>query len=315
MPTIDDLRQKQNLPLHHKIILSKQRIKEWYNKYNGNVCVDFSGGLDSTVLLYLVREIYNNIPAIFINTGLEFPEVIKFAKSIDNIIIGKPEKTFKQIIEEFGWVFPSKDIAQRIYYAKKGGLWAINSLKGLNKDGSISPFKKDRIAKYAFLLDAPFKISDRCCTYIKEKPLAKIHSSEKLFPFIGLLAEESQRRTQAWLRKGCNNYDGKRPSSKPLSFWTKQDILKYVKWHNLKYASIYGDIIKDTNENFKCTGRDRTGCMFCLIGCHLEKRENRRFVEMSKTHPKIYKYCMEQLGMKSILNYIQIACKCKEPLY
>ena len=73
--TIGDLRQKQALPLEAKIIASKQRIKEWYEYWNGDVYVSFSGGKDSTVLLDLVRRVYPDVPAVFSDTGLEFPEI------------------------------------------------------------------------------------------------------------------------------------------------------------------------------------------------------------------------------------------------
>ena len=113
---------------------------------------------------------------------------------------------------------------------------------------------------------------------------------------------------------GCNGFFH-RPSSKPLSIWTEQDILRYIRENDIKIPSVYGDIVEDKNGKLKCTGEDRTGCMFCLIGCHRERGERRRFVRMAKTHPQIYKYCMEQLGMREILDYIHDACKCKEPLY
>lgn len=44
MNTIDDLKILQALPLEVKIMKSKQRIKEWYNYWNGNVYVSISGG-------------------------------------------------------------------------------------------------------------------------------------------------------------------------------------------------------------------------------------------------------------------------------
>jgi 3'-phosphoadenosine 5'-phosphosulfate sulfotransferase (PAPS reductase)/FAD synthetase len=68
-----ELQQLQGLPLELKVLKSKQRIKEWYEHYNGDVYVSFSGGKDSTVLLRMVRELYPDVPAVFIDTGLEYP--------------------------------------------------------------------------------------------------------------------------------------------------------------------------------------------------------------------------------------------------
>lgn len=65
----------QSWDLQHKIQVTTTRIIEWYEHYNGQVYVAFSGGKDSTVLLDIVRRIYPDVPAVFADTGLEFPEV------------------------------------------------------------------------------------------------------------------------------------------------------------------------------------------------------------------------------------------------
>jgi len=69
------LRQMQSLPLEAKIIKSQMRIREWYEHWSGDVYVAFSGGKDSTVLLHLTRQLYPDVPAVFCDTGLEFPEI------------------------------------------------------------------------------------------------------------------------------------------------------------------------------------------------------------------------------------------------
>jgi 3'-phosphoadenosine 5'-phosphosulfate sulfotransferase (PAPS reductase)/FAD synthetase len=125
------------------------------------------------------------------------------------------------------------------------------------------------------------------------------------------MAEESSARTQAWLRTGCNAFDTEKPISKPMSFWTEQDVLQYIKRYNLPYASVYGDIVEDEKTGLlKTTGALRTGCMFCMFGCHLEKEPN-RFQKMKQTHPKIWEYCMKPLdngglGLKEVLEYIDV---------
>lgn len=65
-----DLAQMQSLPLEAKILMAKRRIQEWYDYWDGGVYVSFSGGKDSTVLLHLVRSIYPDVQAVFVNTGL-----------------------------------------------------------------------------------------------------------------------------------------------------------------------------------------------------------------------------------------------------
>ena len=83
--TMNDLRIRQGLPLEAKLAMTKLRIREWVDNYGvDGVYVAFSGGKDSTVLLHLVREMYPDVPAVFSDTGLEFPEIREFVKKFDN---------------------------------------------------------------------------------------------------------------------------------------------------------------------------------------------------------------------------------------
>ena len=68
-----DLKQMQSVPLHGKIVMTQQRIRQWYEHWEGQVYVGFSGGKDSTVLKHIVDSMYDDVPAVFVNTGLEYP--------------------------------------------------------------------------------------------------------------------------------------------------------------------------------------------------------------------------------------------------
>ena len=300
-----ELRQRQSLPLEAKIVLAQQRIREWYDAWDGNVYISFSGGKDSTVLLHLVRELYPDVVAAFSDTGLEFPEIRKHVKTYDNVVWIKPKETFKQVIEEYGYPVISKDVSHRIRYAQKGSQWAIYALDGLEKDGTRreNAFKR-RYMKYKYLLYAPFKISNQCCEVLKERPLRNYERESKLKPYIGLMATESIRRKDAYLQTGCNSFTGKLKSSKPMAFWVEQDVLQYIKQKNIPYASVYGDIVS-TSKGLETTGEQRTGCMFCMFGCHLDKDEN-KFQRMAHTHPKQYDYCINKLGLSEVLDYIGV---------
>lgn len=118
--TLQDLQELQALPLQLKIRLTKQRIREWVNHYGEDgVYVSFSGGKDSTVLLNLVREDYPDVPAIFCNTGLEYPEIVQFVKSFENVEIIRPKKNFRQVIQDYGYPFISKEVSECAYGARK----------------------------------------------------------------------------------------------------------------------------------------------------------------------------------------------------
>ena len=134
------------------------------------------------------------------------------------------------------------------------------------------------------------------------------------------MASESQQRKKNWLRQGCNAFYANYPSSTPLSFWTEQDILHYIKQFDVPYCSVYGNIVPDDEGTLlKTTGCDRTGCIFCMFGCHLEKEPN-RFQRLKETHPRQYEYCIgggeyvdgkwqpskEGLGLGKVLDYINV---------
>lgn len=113
------LEELRALPLERKIQISQTRIIEWYNHYNGNVVVSFSGGKDSTVLLHLVRSIYPDVKAVFSNTGLEYPEIQKHVMRYDNVDIIRPSMRFDEVISLYGYPLIGKEVAEAIYYARR----------------------------------------------------------------------------------------------------------------------------------------------------------------------------------------------------
>ena len=107
-----ELRELQALTLKQKETRSMERIEQFLKTVDEKVYVSFSGGKDSTVLLHLARRVKSTLLAVFSNTGLEYPEIVKFVRAIDNVKIIKPEKSFRRVIEDHGWPVVSKKVSQ-----------------------------------------------------------------------------------------------------------------------------------------------------------------------------------------------------------
>lgn len=302
--------QRKYLPYEVKIKLTETRIREWHDNWNGQVYVSYSGGLDSTVLLHFVRKVLGEtVPAIFCNTGLEFPEIRRFAnKASGNFKEIKPEMNFKDVILTYGYPVISKETAMKIRKLRHGNLSDRYRNYLLNGDerGKLGMLAK----KWQFLINAPFDTSEKCCDVMKKKPFKKYMKETGQVPYIGITQDESFMRSRQYANTGCNVYNVTRIKSQPLGFWTKQDILRHVVENNTEICSVYGDIKQTPCGEYYLTGEQRTGCMFCAFGAHLEKEPN-RFQRMSVDYPAQYNFCMKSvesggLGMQEVLEYVGI---------
>lgn len=321
-----DLKQMQSLPLEAKIIMSKRRIRDWYEWWDGQVYLSFSGGIDSTVLKHLIDSMYTDVPSVFVNTGLEYPEIQRFVSDVKkgrfncfntDVHIIRPQMRFDEVLKNYGYPVASKEVAGYVREAKHSKSPKLREMRRQRlmgeyrrPDGQLSEFN---CKKWGFLLDAPFEVSDKCCDVMKKKPIQEYVKETGRKGIIGTMAGESRFRKQSWIRYGCNMYaEGSKQLSRPLSFWTKQDVLHYIKKFDVPYCSVYGDIqvkppegteegqinaidyLECWNETdiLETTGCDRTGCIFCMFGCHLEKEPN-RFQRLKETHPRQYEYCIK----------------------
>ena len=317
-----DLVRLQALPLAQKVELTKRRIHQWYQVNRGMVYGSFSGGKDSTVLMDLIWQDFPDVPAVFSNTGLEYPEIVSFVKEIaksKNVEIIRPKLSFKQVIDRYGWAVVSKEQSQFIQETRttKSDKLRNTRLNG-NKSG------RGKISeKHKYLLDAPFNISGKCCESLKKNPFKIYEKNTNRKPIVGTMTNESQLRQQSWLANGCNAFNSTRPISAPIAFWTEQDVLQYIKEINLPYCKeIYGEIIEtkqalqmdmfgaeDEQQILKCSKAQRTGCMWCMFGLEHETKANHgenRFTRMKKTHPKQYDCVINKIGGKEVLDFMKL---------
>lgn len=324
--------QRKYLPFDMKLVLTERRIKEWYENWGGNVYVSYSGGLDSTVLLHFVRKVLGEeVPAVFVNTGLEFPEIVDFARKCTGEYVElRPEKNFRQVILDEGYPVISKDTASKVRKLRHGNLSEKYRNYLLNGDerGKFGMLPK----KWRPLVSAPFDTSEKCCDVMKKHPFKTYQKNvaikiyEEVYgrkpkrgediggfipvPFIGTTQDESFRREHQYSKTGCNVYDGTTIKSQPLGFWPKQDVLRYVYENDIEICSVYGDVQKTPCGKYILTGEQRTGCMFCMFGVQNEEEPN-RFQRMQIQYPKRYDFCMRSvdekgLGLKTVLEYIGV---------
>jgi hypothetical protein len=201
--TKEDLRELQALPLDLKILKTKNRIKEFVNYYGGiDYCrVSTSGGKDSTVLWYIVKEIYPEAKGVFCDTGLEYPEIRQFVKTLGDIEFVRPKMRFDEVIKTYGYPVIGKEVADCVYWAKRGNQSRIERLNGTwrDKNGELSMYN---VPKYKPLLDVDFNISGRCCGIMKEQSVYQLHKAT----ITAVMAEESRMRLSAWLKTGCNAF-------------------------------------------------------------------------------------------------------------
>ncbi len=294
-----ELYRLQALPLDEKIAIAQKAIREFVEHFGvDGIYISFSGGKDSTVLIHLCRQLYPDLVGLYSDTGLEFPEIRDFVQTFDNITIVTPKMHHREMLKKCGYPVVSKEQAEWIYRIRSGtSSGAIQkAFYGLNLDGTPTRFKLSEQWKY--LLNAPFNIGSGCCKEMKLKPIAEYVKKTGRVPIMGTTASESALRAQKFLQYGFYNLEGKKAQCTPMSIWTDDDVWEYIRRFNLPYCKIYD------------MGYDRTGCVFCMFGAHLDKEPN-RFQKLQRTHPDLWRYCMKPyddggLGLREVLEFMGI---------
>lgn len=278
----------RNMNLESKIIQSKFLIRQAVDEFGlDKVYISYSGGKDSTVLSHIAKSMYPNILHLFANTTNEYPETIthiKWEKEVNgtNIISVVPKDchgtiwTFKKVVEYYGYPMFSKRVSNafRTYQHALTDRTINNSNEYIQRN-----FKK--YAKYKSL-----PISDKCCDKLKKEPLRRKAKELGLeCAILGILTTESYQRELDWLENGCNVFHIRQDNqSRPLSFWTDDDILEYIKKYNVRISNLYS------------MGYERNGCMYCGFGVQFEPKGQNRYQRLAKTHPTQYNYFIKNFG-------------------
>ena len=300
MNKIIDKETTIDMTLEDKIEFSKSVIREWHKHWNGKVFVAFSGGKDSTVLLHLVRSVFPDVKGVFSNTGLEYPEIMDFAKSHDNVEMVLPRKKFIKVLEEDGFPVTNKQQARKIVRLQKAtkNNFASRRLSLTGYSTSKGTYnRKSRVSdKWMPLAFSDVKITDACCDYLKKDPLKQWKKNNLgMKAFTGLMLGEGSSRDLNLMQRPCNMFDSGDPTSVPLKFWNDKDVYQYASEHGVEICSVYKDY------NLK-----RTGCTFCAYGAEMEDADNNRFTKLRKSHPKQFNVFIHKYGMNKALDYAGI---------
>jgi phosphoadenosine phosphosulfate reductase len=202
MKLLREVEEKVNRPFAVKLDETKEVIRHHLEEFGDKVAVAFSGGKDSEVVLYLCLEINPNIPVVFNNTGVEYPDTVRFIAELEerwnlNLIVTHPEKTFWDCIEQYGFPKSSK---------RKGH------------------------GNKAY-----------CCYWLKEKPmLLAIRENNWLGYFTGETAIESRLRMFAALKGTCLHLKRERVCKiKPILWWTKEEVWHFIHKEGLPINGAY----------------------------------------------------------------------------
>ena len=334
-----EMLQKQRLPYAIKVKMSEQRIRDFIEEcdirgYNYHVSV---GGLDSIVLAHLIERMGYDVPRVSAST-LEDKSIQEVHKEMGCIVV-KPLKSKVKILQEEGFPVLSKKIANKIDTLANPteknktvrhaiitgecgaqGHFATDSkmrlpmtyLKlfgGLDAEGEALGYQKPN-----------FKVSHKCCYYLKEAPCdnwAKEHNS---VPFLGLMASEGGQRADALEENGCNYFGKTTARSCPFAFYYHSDVIHLAVELGVHIPEIYGEVKTSTEPNefgdleYYTTGEQRTGCSMCGFGIQLESRPH-RFDRLYERSPKEWDFWMNhcckhedgtEYGWGEVLDYIGI---------
>ena len=324
----------QNQPYEVKVKRAELRAIEFVEKLDemdmeAHVSV---GGLDSITLLLFLRKIGIDIPAISVSS-LEDKSIQEIHKELGVMPI-KPMKSKVNIIREFGFPVISKKIAGRIDTLQnpteknqtvrhaiitgecgEQGHFAKNSrMKLPQKWLELFAGYENENEGTGYRI-APFKVSNKCCQFLKEDPCNQYAKEHRSAPFLGLMASEGGQREEALVDHGCNYFGKTVIRSAPFAPFLRQDLLQLALDLNVPVPKIYGEIKRKPDGMLYTTEAQRTGCSMCGFGIHMEKRPH-RFDLLRERNPKewefwMYRCCIDQetgekYGWGRVLDYIGV---------
>lgn len=326
---IEMFKIKQALPYDMKLQYAERLAWDFVQKVDAFVSV---GGLDSITLLLFLRSLGINRPAVSVSS-LEDKSIQEIHKEL-GVIELKPVKSKVEVIREYGFPVLSKEIAGKIDCLQRPTARNATVRHAIltGETGEYGGYRKgtrmklpqkwlELFAGYENEREgtnyqiAPFKVSDKCCYYLKEKPCGDYAKQTGMYPMMGLMASEGGRRQKTLMINGCNYYGESTKRSCPFAIFTRQDLLQLALDLKVPVPAIYGEIVRDPEGTLRTTGAQRTGCSMCGFGIQLEKRPH-RFDRLREQNEGEWEYWMnrccidpetgERYGWGRVLDYIGV---------
>lgn len=253
------LAQCFRLDLEGKITLANEVLQTLFEATD-RVAVAFSGGRDSLVALHLALQMKPDVPVVFINTGIEFPETLAYVRQLAK-----------------DWNLNFYEIKPRVNF------WRLAEEQGLPVAGrGNTTFMRDLAEK------AGVKLSNSCCRRMKETPARQFYRKHGIEGVItGLRVRESLMRKLNFADYGALRYSSIYGTlvAWPLYAWTDKDISEYIKVNKLPLNSLYQ------------MGYQRVGCWACLQD--MLHKDSRLFT-LRQHHPKMYEILRKKFGKQMI---------------
>ena len=258
-------------------------IKDTINKYGEDkFYISFSGGKDSTVLHYLIDLALpnNKIPRVFINTGIEYNDIVKFVNDLaskDNrFVILKPTQNIKNVLETYGYPFKSKEHSLKVGRYQCGSRCkSVLNYKNGFENIKYSRFQCPKKLQYQFDSDFTLKLSDKCCYKLKKEP---IHQWEK--ENNKTICLTGMRKSERGQRNHLNciiTRNGKVVKFHPLVVVDNDFENEFVKKNSIELCKLY----------YAPFNFNRTGCKGCPFALKLQEQLD----VMKEFLPNEYKQC------------------------
>ena len=291
------------MSLEDKIDLSLELIDSFFAEHSvEDTYISSSFGKDSLVLIDLVRKNYPETTIVYVDTGIEPDSCVELSEIYDNTIVLYPKKDITQVTKEYGYMIPlGKDKANAIEQVRRNihdgkyDSWRVKQMRG-ERERAMWDYS-DCIP----YLVAPFKISDKCCYWLKKSPINSfMNTSNYKYTFTGVTADESMHRRNSVLKNGFIHKN----TCTPIAHWNLNDILQYIQENNLPLPSCYGEIETDEQGNYYTTLFQRNGCLCCPIGSHLESPN--KFQLLREFDRETWDFVINELGYGKVLDYFNV---------